>query len=64
MTKRNSSFELLKVIAIIFVCASSALPYGAMYQGSYLDVYVNLNNVNSLYNTSSGIDGGGIADTV
>ena len=47
MDKRNSSFELLKVIAIIFICASSALPYGAMYQGSYPDVYVNLNIVKS-----------------
>ena len=40
---RNSSIELLKVIAVVFICLSSSLPYGAMYQGGYLDVYVDLN---------------------
>lgn len=57
MKTRNSSFELLKVMAIIFICASSALPYGAMYQGGYPDVYVNLNDVNSLNNVVSGMGG-------
>lgn len=50
MIKRNTGIGLLKVIAIIFICASSALPYGVMYQGGYSDAYVNLNNANSLTN--------------
>ncbi|MBQ8117267.1 MAG: hypothetical protein IJ794_00520 [Lachnospiraceae bacterium] len=60
MKNRNSSFELLKVLAIIFICASSALPYGAMYQGSYSDAYVNLGNVDSLTNITGLNNSGGL----
>ena len=39
---RKSSFELLKVIAILFILLSSCLPYGAMYKCDYPNVYINL----------------------
>lgn len=42
LCSRESSFELLKVIAILFICLSSALPYGAMYKGGYQNIYINL----------------------
>ena len=40
--KRSSSFELVKVIAMIFIICSSALPYGLTYGGGYDEIYVNL----------------------
>ena len=40
--KRSSSFELVKVIAMIFIICSSALPYGLTYGGGYDKIYVNL----------------------
>lgn len=43
MNRRNSSIELLRVTAILFICLSSSLPYGAMYKGNYSNVYVDLN---------------------
>lgn len=44
-TKRNSNIEIVKLIAVFLIILSSALPYGATYQGGYADaIYVNLNN--------------------
>ena len=55
MKNRNSSFELLKIIAIFFICLSSSLPYGAMYQGGYEGVYVNLNSVSDVTTAEGGV---------
>ena len=44
---RNSSIELVKLIAAFLIICSSALPYGVTYNGSYDSVYVNLNNTDS-----------------
>lgn len=44
MKQRNSSFELLKVIAVVLIIFSSALPYGTTYQGGYDKVFVDLTN--------------------
>ena len=43
-TNRNSSIELVKLIAVFLIICSSALPYGVTYNGGYDSVYVNLNN--------------------
>lgn len=42
MKRRNSSFEVLKVIAIVLIIFSSALPYGTTYAGGYDNVFVDL----------------------
>ncbi|MDO4815598.1 MAG: acyltransferase [Bacillota bacterium] len=42
--KRNSSIELLKLIAVLLIICSSSLPFGVTYVGGHDDVYVNLNN--------------------
>ncbi len=40
--KRNSSIEVLKLIAMLLIIFSSALPFGATYRGGYPNVYQNL----------------------
>lgn len=42
MQQRNSSFELIKVIAVILIIFSSALPFGTTYAGGYDDVFSDL----------------------
>lgn len=42
--QRNSTFEIMKLMAVLLIIYSSALPYGATYvRGRYDDIFVNLN---------------------
>lgn len=42
--QRNSTFEIMKLTAVLLIICSSALPYGATYVcGGYDDILVNLN---------------------
>lgn len=42
MQQRNSSFEAIKVIAVVLIIFSSALPFGTTYAGGYDDVFLDL----------------------
>lgn len=42
MKQRNSSFEALKVIAVVMIIFSSALPYGTTYTSGFDNVFVDL----------------------
>lgn len=42
LQQRNSSFEMIKVIAVVLIIFSSALPFGTTYVGGYNDVFSDL----------------------